>query len=252
MLIARAKAACGLIAGAAGWLACCLAGCLSGCSGVEGDVLSLRQLPDLAPAADLSAPAADLPPRCSTQALSARMCTDLGTWKLKAEDTCRALGGLLLGRFTLDAVCGFGPMGPSGALGVHFECCRPLPPPPPLMCSGRVQGDLTSCKDAVTWQQSAAIDCTSRGERVEALTLVDECAVQRYRYVRYQCCTPPPEARPRLGSGPAAQPGLPSDPPAEISESPLRPVQKGDDRRALPPAPGSPTPTMNPAHVGPL
>jgi hypothetical protein len=231
VLIACAKTAAvcgrstsGLVA--ASLVAGALASGLVGCSGIEGDVLSLRQPPDLALPADLDAPAADLPPRCSTQVLSARTCTDLGTWKLKAEDTCRMLGGLLLGRFTLDAPCGFGPMGPSGSLGVRFECCKPLPPPPPLLCSGRVQGDLTSCKDPVTWQQSAAIDCSSRGDRVEALTLVDECATRRYRYVRYQCCTPPPDARPKLGSGSAAQPGLPSEPPFVITR---------DDRRALPP-----------------
>lgn len=179
-------------------------------------MLSLRQPPDLAQPADLSTPAADLPPRCSTHSLSARLCTDLGTWKLKAEDTCRALGGLLLGRFTLDGPCGFAPMGPTGSLGVHFECCKPLPPPPPLLCSGRVQGDLTSCKDAVTWQQSAAIDCSSRGDRVEALTLVDLCGSKRYRYVRYQCCTPPPDARPKLGSGAPSPAGTPSEPPVDI------------------------------------
>lgn len=162
---------------------------ITGCAGVEGDVLSLRREPpgrDLGPSPDLAEPSE--PPRCAKQKLSARVCTDLSDWKLQADGLCRMLGQSLLGGFEPQGLCMAGMT--QGAMGVLFECCKPLPSPPPLQCTGRVQGDLTSCKEAGIWQMSAAIDCGARNESVEALTLVDVCGPSRFRFARYQCCAP--------------------------------------------------------------
>lgn len=160
-----------------------------GCAGIEGDVLSLRGEPggrDLGPIPDLTQPSE--PPRCVKQKLTARVCTDLSDWKMQADGLCRMLGQSLLGGFEPQGLCMTGMT--QGAMGVLFECCKPLPTPPPLQCTGRVQGDLTSCKEAGIWQMSAAIDCGARNESVEALTLVDVCGPSRFRFARYQCCAP--------------------------------------------------------------
>lgn len=193
----------GRIAAAAGLFGLlALGAALPGCVGVEGDVLSPRPLPDLSPPPDLAAP----PLRCTVQKLSAPFCTDLTLWKQKVEAYCRMLGQPLITVFSPLGLCTVGMMIPSGALGVEFECCKPPTPPPPLMCKGRIQGDGTSCKDALTWQQSAAIDCGASGERVEALALDTPCMPPRYRYVRYQCCPPVPEGVSTPGAGPARSP----------------------------------------------
>lgn len=162
----------------------------SGCLGVEADVLSLRPPPDMAGSPDLAKPVPSPPdaapgPACSTEWLSSMICEDPGLWKTKAAAVCMT-GGRILGRLDLRDTCDL--RGALGARGVSFDCCGAMPPPTTPVCTARMQGDPTSCKEPAIWQQSAALDCQARGEQIDAFALADLCGPDRYRSVKYLCC----------------------------------------------------------------
>lgn len=164
----------------AGVLFCTLA--IAGCSGIEADVLSLRPAPDMAVvAADAAAGDAGAGTACTNQTISTQTCVDLTTWLLKAQSVCRSQGLQLLEKIEPLDLC------PMGSQGVRFACC-PLPPPPPI-CTPRLQGDGMSCHDADTWLDSATVDCQSRHEQVRMLALTEPCSDHGFLLVKYMCCT---------------------------------------------------------------
>lgn len=157
-----------------------------GCAGVEAEVLSLREPSDLASSdgpigsqLDLADPAS---PVCTTQTLSMTFCIDLLGWRKQAEAVCRMYGARV-GRFQPDKLCG-----PGLAKALLFDCCEQVPVP---VCAARIQGDGLLCQDAAIWQASAALDCQSRGERVESVSTTTACSDHGFRYVKYLCCKQP-------------------------------------------------------------
>lgn len=165
----------------------------AGCTGVEADVLSLRTPPDLAGSSDLAKPVPPPPDAapglpCTTEWLSSMICEDPGLWKTKAAAVCMT-GGRILGRLELRDTCDL--RGALGARGASFDCCGAMAPPTMPVCTGRAQGDPTSCKEPAIWQQSAALDCQARGEQLDAFTPFEVCGPNRYRSVKYLCCTRP-------------------------------------------------------------
>jgi hypothetical protein len=156
-----------------------------GCAGVEAEVLSLRDTSDLASSdgqmgsqLDLADPAG---PVCTAQTLSMAFCIDLLGWRKQAEAVCRMYGARV-GRFQPDKLCG-----PGLAKALLFDCCEQVPVP---VCAARIQGDGLLCQDAAIWQASAALDCQSRGERVESVSTTTACSENGFRYVKYLCCKP--------------------------------------------------------------
>jgi Copper-binding of amyloid precursor, CuBD len=155
-----------------------------GCAGVEAEVLSLRDTSDLASSdgqmgsqLDLADPAG---PVCTAQTLSMAFCIDLLGWRKQAEAVCRMYGARV-GRFQPDKLCG------PGLAKALFDCCEQVPVP---VCAARIQGDGLLCQDAAIWQASAALDCQSRGERVESVSTTTACSENGFRYVKYLCCKP--------------------------------------------------------------
>lgn len=178
----------------------CALGCtlvLAACSGIEADVLSLRPVLDMAVAAtDGPAPDRGAQPQCTTQTISAQSCVEVPLWLMKAQSVCWSLGLQTLGRVEPQEPCGLGK-----SQGIRFECC---PPPPVPVCTPRLQGDDTSCRDANTWLDSATIDCQARREQVRMLALSEPCSAHGFRLVKYMCCTPGVSPGPML-------PALPLD-----------------------------------------
>lgn len=157
-----------------------------GCAGFEAEVLSLRDTSDLASSdgpmgsqPDLADPTG---PVCTAQTLSLAFCIDLSGWRKQADAVCR-MSGARVGRFQPDKLCG-----PGLAKALLFDCCEQVPVP---VCAARIQGDGLLCQDAAIWQASAALDCQSRGERVESVSTTTACSDHSFRYVKYLCCKQP-------------------------------------------------------------
>ena len=171
---------------------------IGACSGIEADVLSLRPAPDMAVAAvDAAAGDAAVGTACTNQTISTQTCIDLATWLLKAQSVCRSQGLQLPEKIEPLDLC------PLGSQGVRFACC-PLPPPPPV-CTPRLQGDGMSCRDADTWLDSATVDCQARHEQVRMLALTEPCSEHGFLLVKYMCCT----TLPILAPWPPLVPPLP-------------------------------------------
>lgn len=185
-----------------------------GCDGVEADLLSLREQPDLREP-DLSPP-----PRpdasvltCTTEKAYSMACETVLTWKLKAEMTCKT-SGRMLGRLEVSDFCR---MPPDGATTAVFDCCPMLPT---ATCASRTQGDGTTCKDADAWLLSAQLDCRGQGTRTADVVFADPCGASatRFRRIKYQCCVPtgPGPAGGRTPAGSTEVPDAPGTRGAEV------------------------------------
>jgi hypothetical protein len=168
----------------AAWAGLCSLAAAGSCGGLEVDVLSLRPTPDMAAVDAGPMP----PPSCQTQSLNVMSCVDAAVWQMKAQEICYSLGRTI-GKLELAEPC-MGMMGTAQSYGVRFECCPTSPPLPPI-CTPRLQGDGMSCLQAWEWLDSAALDCSSRGEKAAMWALGDPCAPLRYRLVKYMCCKDP-------------------------------------------------------------
>lgn len=110
-------------------------------------------------------------------------CKDVGTWKSYAATACSDKG-LQLNNIDYADSCGAGLY-----RFTKYLCCPVAPPTPtPPTCTTNVQGEPTSCKDAVTWKTYAAEDCAGKGLYLTDYGTYDSCGTDVFRHVKYTCC----------------------------------------------------------------
>lgn len=144
---------------------------LAGCAGIEGDLLTPLDRPDLA---------ADLAPRveCTTAVLgSADTCARNVDLKAQAEAACAARGQVLADGGPAEACDA------QTARFARFSCC-----PAALLgsCTHEFLGSMTGCADEPTWREQAAGTCAP-GLLAQGFLPGDPCAGGS-RGVRYLCC----------------------------------------------------------------
>lgn len=151
---------------------------LVGCVETAGDVLSPRP-PDLGVA--LAPP--DLGPEgqgCTTSAAGGpQSCEDAMTWKSIAQVACEQRAQ----QVTL--VVPYGECGASRFHAVAYRCCGA-----PVACVKNILGDVTSCKTSDQWKLIVDEDCRTRGLVLSIYQPTNDCDVNSFRQVIYQCCPP--------------------------------------------------------------
>lgn len=163
-------------------------------------MLSLRVLPDQ------HSPTPPAPKQdggvthCTTERLSSMDCESVSTWKVRATAACMATTRVIA-RLELRDFC---MQPPDASKSAVVDCCKVATRPP---CMMRTQGDGTRCRDQNTWLMSAQLDCGSHGRRVADLALKDPCSMgtERYRFIKYLCCSSTPlqpgDRLPNVGAG---------------------------------------------------